>query len=182
MLSTQLATQDVALCHFSGNTTIEILRSDHAQDGHLPPSFFPGAGSDGALFKVIGSAQPFPSYGCICDALNRWDGDTMLIRYDENTGEGYFRLVDSFAPESGAVIELPLSLSLDDESWDDDDLWDFEMEDPNAHYVDPKQSRQELMDYLLDRKIDGMCVSALLEIDVLCEKALQRIESITLYN
>jgi hypothetical protein len=180
MLNNQSVTQDVAQCNQPESVTIEILRSDTALDGNLPSTFFPGAGSDGALFQVIASAQPFPSYGCICGALNQWDGDTMLMRYDEHTGEGYFRLVDSDAPESGSVIALPFLPALDDGYWVE--LLGREIDEPNAHYVDPKEAREELTDFLIIQKIDRMCSSAIEEIDLLCVQALQRIESITLYQ
>ncbi len=86
--------------------SITILRHDVSPDGNLPSQFFPGAGSDGALFQVTPKIFPFPDYESICSALTRWDRDTVLMDYDQTTGKGYFRLVDSSAPQSGQVINL----------------------------------------------------------------------------
>lgn len=149
--------------------TIEILRSDSNPHGNLPSTFFPGAGSDGALFQVVGDCGTYPEYGSICDALNRWDSDNMLIEYDEKTGRGYFRIVDSVAPDLGEVITLPLPPVWDDQ---DDSYWleEFdEVEDPNEHWVDPFEA-------WLDRKVS--IVKS--ELQNMYAHALRRIDSVSL--
>jgi hypothetical protein len=84
--------------------SIEILRRDEAPEPNMPSSFFAGCGSDGAQFKVKGEGKP--SYEVISSALYRWADDSCLIRYEAETGVGYFRIVDGEAPEAGAVIDL----------------------------------------------------------------------------
>ncbi len=86
---------------------IEILHRDVCAGSNLPSQYFPDAGSDGALFQVTPKTFPFPDYERICSALTRWDSDTMLMDYEQTTGKGYFKLVDSPAPRSGQVINLP---------------------------------------------------------------------------
>jgi hypothetical protein len=84
--------------------TIEILRRDEAPEPNMPSSFFPGCGSDGARFQVIGDDKPDESD--LCTALYRWANDACLVNYDQETGIGYFRIVDGEAPEKGSVIDL----------------------------------------------------------------------------
>lgn len=84
--------------------TIEILRRDEAPEPNMPSSFFPGCGSDGARFQVIGDDKPDDSD--LCTALYRWADDACLVNYDQETGIGYFRIVDGEAPETGSVIDL----------------------------------------------------------------------------
>jgi hypothetical protein len=84
--------------------TIQILRRDEAADPHMPSSFFPGCGSDGAQFQVQGKGRP--TYSELSSALYQWADDSCLVNYSEETGIGYFRIVDGEAPEAGSVIEL----------------------------------------------------------------------------
>jgi hypothetical protein len=83
---------------------IEILRRDEASEPNMPSSFFPGCGSDGASFQVVGDDKP--AYDDLCTALYSWADDACLIDYDHKTGVGYFRIVDGEAPEKGSVIDL----------------------------------------------------------------------------
>lgn len=85
---------------------IEILITKHdaASDPDLPSHLFPGCGSDGAGFAVQG--PHIPSYIDIDKRLYRWDFDCCLVDYSEETGIGYFRMVDADAPAQGTLISL----------------------------------------------------------------------------
>lgn len=149
---------------------IEILRLDTSPNGYLPSTLFPGAGSDGALFQVSQSSVGYPDYGTLYDALDTWDGDTALIEYDEKTGRGYFRLVDSDAPATGTVIVLNDSTQLDESYWMGDWIgMPIESKNPYADYFDP-----------IEEQIKSMAHRAYREIFDMCERALRRIDSVTL--
>ena len=145
---------------------IEILRSDACPNGNLPSTLFPGAGSDGALFQVVESSVGYPDIATIDGALTIWDGDTSLVEYDEKTGRGYFRLVDSDAPAKGVVLTLQDPTQLDEGDWID---MSVERENPYADYFDP-----------IEELIKSTAQMALVEIQLMCERAHQRIDSITL--
>lgn len=177
----------------ASDITIEIVRADECPDGNLPSTFFPGAGSDGALFQVVNHSGPFPSEGDMCLALSRKDSDNCLSRYDEKTGRGYYRILDSYAPAQGTVMTLPglVQAGEDDyvddwEDWDRDD-WDswhrtsgrcmplqlgFADEAPVSTPIDPEQERND--------RIDHLCCIARDEIDQMTKRALQRLEEITM--
>ncbi|WP_241295349.1 hypothetical protein [Burkholderia stabilis] len=83
---------------------ITILRADAAPAPDLPSHLFPGAGSDGALFRV--TAGTAPSRDVMSGVLDLAIVDATLVRYDECTGEGYFVVVDGDAPAAGTVLRL----------------------------------------------------------------------------
>nr|WP_192963186.1 hypothetical protein [Pseudomonas fluorescens]CEK41960.1 hypothetical protein PQBR57_0007 [Pseudomonas fluorescens SBW25] len=166
MFNFNAAHQESAQISNLDSIIIEILRSDVCPDGNLPSTLFPGAGSDGALFQVIDSRSGFPDSATICDALSDWDGDTSLVEYDEKTGRGYFRLVDSDAPAQGTVLTLHEPATLDENDWAEViPKW----VNPYADYFDP-----------IEELIKQMAQKAYLEIHKMCELAHQRIDGITL--
>lgn len=102
--------EDTADAEESLSVDIEILitRHDGASNPDLPSHLFPGSGSDGAKFSVQG--MYIPSYSDIDSRLSHWDMDCCLVDYDENTGQGYFRMVDADAPAKGTLVVLkPIS-------------------------------------------------------------------------
>lgn len=152
--------------------TIQIVRADECPNGNLPSTFFPGAGSDGALFQVIDLDCAFPSESDVCLALSREDSDNCLSWYDEKTGRGYYRICDSYAPAQGTVITLPGLYESGADNWDD---WDepcaWHEESSSHQQVDPVRQR-----------IDQLHWKALNEIAQMAESALRYVESITLSN
>lgn len=89
---------------FSEPLEITILRADAAPAPDLPSHLFPGAGSDGALFRV--TTGTIPSRHVMSGVLDLAIVDAILVRYDECTGEGYFVVVDGDAPAAGTVLRL----------------------------------------------------------------------------
>jgi len=176
----------------ASDITIEIIRADECPDGNLPSTFFPGAGSDGALFQIVDHSGPYPSEGDMSLALSREDSDNCLSWYDEKTGRGYYRILDSYAPAQGTVITLPgLGQLSDADSWDGCENWDWDeweswhrksgrcmplqlplADDPYTRPVDPEQERNE--------RIEQLCSIARYEIDQMTMRALQRLEAITI--
>lgn len=83
---------------------VTIVRADAATAPDLPSHLFPGAGSDGALFRV--TAGDIPSRREMSGYLDHAIVDANLVSYDESTGEGYFVVIDGDAPDTGTVIDL----------------------------------------------------------------------------
>ncbi len=83
---------------------ITIIRADAASAPDLPSHLFPGAGSDGALFRVTAGA--IPSRYVMSGYLDLTIVDAALTRYDECTGEGYFVVIDGDVPAAGTVLRL----------------------------------------------------------------------------
>lgn len=84
--------------------TILITRRLNKPSSTLPCLFYPGAGIEGAEFKVIACNVPGESE--LSRALIERDDCLSLLSYDARTGVGYFQLVDSEAPEAGELIEF----------------------------------------------------------------------------
>lgn len=83
---------------------ITITGTDAAQAPHLPSHLFAGSGSDGATFRV--TAGSAPSEDELAWLLEDRIPDAHLVRYDQESGEGFFVVVDGDAPECGSVISL----------------------------------------------------------------------------
>lgn len=81
-----------------------ILLRDEAHDPGMPSQFCAGAGSDGALFQVLGTTMP--SELDLSAALSAWCDWSSLVSYDITSGVGYFRVIDDDAPPAGEIIEL----------------------------------------------------------------------------
>lgn len=82
--------------------TITGVQAAPAPD--LPSHVFPGCGSDGATFRV--TAGVAPSKEELASLLADGIPDAHLVRYDQESGEGFFVVVDGDAPEYGSVISL----------------------------------------------------------------------------
>lgn len=88
----------------SQSIRILITRREDAPDPGMPSQFCPGAGSDGALFRVLDTTTP--SEIDLSTALAAWCDWACLISYDAKSGVGYFRVIDDYAPAAGEIVEL----------------------------------------------------------------------------
>ncbi len=98
---------EYALCRVCLSRTvccITIGAVDAARAPNLPSHLFPGCGSDGAEFAVTHGRKPTRIE--ISDMLGQAIVDCVVVEYNEDSGEGYFRVVDGDAPPTGAVIPL----------------------------------------------------------------------------
>lgn len=81
-----------------------IVSRQEALDPGMPSHFFPGAGSDSALFQVLGSVMPTELELTV--ALSRWCPWSSLANYRPSSGVGQFHVVDDEAPAAGDILEL----------------------------------------------------------------------------
>jgi hypothetical protein len=91
------------------NSNTIILKVLQTRDGggcNLPSQFIPGAGAGSGYFQLGSTAKGYPPHQILSHALNKWDQDSMLMDYNEQTGAGRFVIVDGYAPEPGTILEL----------------------------------------------------------------------------
>lgn len=86
------------------NLEITITGVEPASNPDLPSHLFPGVGSAGATFRV--SSGTAPDRDKMSDLLGTAVVDAQLVHYEEDTGEGYFVVVDGDAPAYGDVVKL----------------------------------------------------------------------------
>lgn len=86
------------------NIFINILSNRPAPAPDLPSHLFPGCGSGGAEFKVLG--PNFPPRSDLDKMLYETFVDASLTDYDERTGLGYFVIIDGDAPDAGLTLKL----------------------------------------------------------------------------
>jgi hypothetical protein len=84
--------------------SILITRREDASDPSMPSQFWPGAGSEGAKFRVLGPVMP--SELDLSAALSAWRDWSSLVSYDAESGVGYFQVIDDDAPPAGVIVEL----------------------------------------------------------------------------
>lgn len=88
----------------SGEISLIIGPCTPPSEENLPSHLFPGASSDTAWFKILGSIRP--SWAELSQLLVRHDSDFMLMEYNAEDGKGYFVAVDSYAPAPGVLVLL----------------------------------------------------------------------------
>jgi hypothetical protein len=84
--------------------SIVITRREDAPDPGMPSQFWPGAGSEGAMFRVLG--RTMPTELDLSAALSAWRDWSSLVSYDAKSGVGYFQVIDDDAPSAGEIVEL----------------------------------------------------------------------------
>ena len=84
--------------------SILITWREDAPDPGMPSQFWPGAGSEGAMFRVLGATMPTELD--LSAALSAWRDWSSLVSYDAKSGVGYFQVIDDDAPPVGEIIEL----------------------------------------------------------------------------
>lgn len=83
---------------------LHITQREDAPAPEMPSQFCPGAGSDGAMFHVLGTTMPTELD--LSAALSAWCDWSSLVSYDAKSGVGYFQVIDDDAPPVGEIIEL----------------------------------------------------------------------------
>ncbi|MEZ7174594.1 MAG: hypothetical protein ACTIOG_00575 [Pseudomonas helleri] len=88
---------------------LTVLRNDNnEEESNLPSRFFPSAGSGHGWFQLEPAGEESPSHSELSWALQEWNDDCVLMKYDAATGKGRFVIVDWYAPAPGTVLELNL--------------------------------------------------------------------------
>lgn len=80
---------------------VEITSKTESPEDNLPSQFHAGSGSDRGTFKVTG--KPTPTEGEVAAFMMGEILDFMILDYNEKTGEGYFVVVDDYAPAAGTI-------------------------------------------------------------------------------
>ncbi|MFJ5299205.1 hypothetical protein ACIQAL_22070 [Pseudomonas sp. NPDC088368] len=89
---------------------LRILKSNN-DDSRVPGRFIPGAGAGRGSFQIDPDPQGYPRRRVVAHALFKWNNDSILNEYDEESGSGRFVLVDGDIPFPGTVIELQDTLT-----------------------------------------------------------------------
>lgn len=88
------------------NTIVLTVLKSSNDESNLPGRFVPGAGAGRGSFQLERGQYGYPRRSTLVHALTKWDGDSILNEYDEQTGFGRLVIVDGNAPEPGSVVEL----------------------------------------------------------------------------